>query len=204
MSTLAIVTFTDGTRPTQLAQCTASIEVDLPSGATHHVIPVQGLAYYAQQRVEAMALADYVCFVDDDDIIVNKSLSTTFAAIQSGNYAYAFTDEALTDTTGKVLHVRSGRRTYEQLTKMPWMFHHLSMYKTSIFSGKDLSYLNGRIGGVNFRFSQIAANEGNAIHVPFVGYNWTQSPTSLSRRTPIMSIQPYKVTKTGLIPEYKI
>ncbi len=202
MSTLAIVTFTDGTRPTQLAQCTASISADLPTGATHHVIQVRGLAFYAQQRVEAMSLADYVCFVDDDDTVTNGGITKTFAAIQSGNYGYAFTDEALVDSTGNVLSTRTGTRTYEQMIKQPWMFHHLSMYKSSIFSGMDLSYLNGRINGVNFRLSLIAADVGGAIHVPTVGYNWTQASDTLSHRSAILPINVYTMTKTGTIPTY--
>jgi hypothetical protein len=199
--TLAIVTFTDGSRPADLERCVASIAADTPPEATHHIIQTTGYANYASQRVQALSLADYVCFVDDDDIVVNGAITKCLQAITATNAGVSFTDEALVDVNGKVLTTREGVRTYEACITKPWMIHHLVMLSSKCVTG-DFTGLNGRVTGVDNFLAVTALNHSGAVHVPIIGYNWTQHPASLSHHISYVPLPPITVTRTGEIPTY--
>jgi len=204
---LAIVTFhIEGQREAQLQQCIASVAEDLPEGAVHYVIPVKGKPFYVHQRQDALRLGDYVAFVDDDDTVMNKGISLTYEAIKTGNYGVAFTDENLVDETGKVLSVENGVRTYENAQRTASTIHHLAMLNTSYINSSDLNVIRGRIIGSDWYIMKCAINgsKDGAIHVPVVGYNWTQSSDSLGKTMTGLTVPELALNKTGAIPVYKV
>lgn len=203
MKTLAVVTFTDYSNPTLLQRCKDSVAADLPVGATHHIIESQGLALFAKQRIDAFKLADYYTVVDHDDVIVNNGLSKCFAAIQSGDYGCAFTDEALVDLNGTVLSTRVGQRTYEEIQIHTWRLHHLVMINPNAITD-DLTGLYGRVQGVQHWAALAAIKNKGAIHVPVIGYQWSQYSTSLSHKVSKMNMPPMKLLQTGPIPQYTV
>jgi len=204
---LAIVTFhIEGQREAQLQQCIASVAEDLPDGAVHYVIPVKGKPFYVHQRQEALRLGEYVAFVDDDDTVMNQGISKCYAAIQTGNYGVAFTDENLVDETGKVLSIENGVRTYENAQKRVSAIHHLAMLNTSCIDINSLDIIRGRIRGVDWYIMKCAINGSSlgAIHVPVAGYNWTQSSDSLGKTVSGLIVPKLDLNKTGAIPVYKL
>ncbi len=198
---LAVVTFTDGTHADLLERCKASVAADLPEGAVHYVIPTRGLAYYAHQRQEALSLGDYVCFVDDDDTVINGSITKCFEAIKATNAGVAFTDEVLVDESGKVLSTRTGTRTYDNTARQANSVHHLAMITTSAIK-EDLTQLYGRVQGVDWWILKAAIKTLGAVHVPILGYNWTQRPESLGNTMQQVKLPELKFSQTGPIPTY--
>lgn len=201
-SKVAIVTFTDGTRSKLIEKCKASVAADLPEGAVHYIVPVKGLPFYAQQRQEALLLGDFVAFVDDDDTVMNNAISLCLKAITSENYGIAFTDEAIVEADGKTSFIRQGVRTYENIREWGTAIHHLTMIRSSAVKD-DLIQLRGRIQGVDAWIIRSAIKAAGAIHIPVIGYNWTQSANSLSKTMRNLTVPKLEYLQTGLIPVYR-
>lgn len=206
---LAVITFHDYTktdRVDSLQKTIDSVQADLPDDAVQYIIPTKGIPFYNQQREQAFRLGDYVTFVDDDDTIVNHGLSLAYAAIKSGNYGVSFTDEALVDEDGNVLSTREGQRTYENVKQTIKAIHHLAIIKAqSLIDAKfDWSTLYGRVQGSDWTVIKIAINQDGAIHVPVIGYNWTQNPNGIGKNVQPITIPRIRITRTGLIPDYQV
>lgn len=206
---LAIVTFHDFNDPTRvepLIKCIQSVQADLPADGVQYIIPVHGFPFYAQQRVQAFRLGDYVGFVDDDDIVVNNGISLSYAAIKSGNYGVAFTDERVVDQAGNTLYIREGTRTYQNVQRNITAIHHFVLLNTQslINSTFDFTKLYGRIQGVDWSFIKIALNQNGAIHVPEIGYNWTQTPNSVGKSIYPITLPNIDIDRTGDVPVYPI
>lgn len=185
---LAVVTFTTGDRPGLLERCRESVNKNLPKNATHYIIQTKGLHRYADARINSLNLGEYYTSVDDDDIVVNDSISKCFEAIQEYKASVSFTDEALVDLEGNILSTRDGIRTYEKLrTNELWMMHHLVMFKVSDIQN-DVTKISGAVQGTDTWFARSAMNTNGAIHVPIIGYHWTQHKNNLSKHAAYVAL----------------
>lgn len=200
MNELLIVTHTRGDRNKSLARTIHSVEKYLPVGAEHLVIKVPNDLQFVDARIEALTFAPYVCFVDDDDYVVNNSLQLALSAAKSTDVGVAFTDEALVDLQDNILDVRYGSRYYDNINKAPWMIHHLSVINTKHVK---LSEVDNRPQSVDHTMRCSAIKAAGAIHVPVVGYHWVQHPTSMTHRYRGMKFS-IPIGRTGQIPQFSV
>lgn len=181
---LLIITHTAEHRPEALARCQASVASMLPEGARHIVMIVPGVEFLVPARMAAIYTnpGKLVCFVDDDDIVINDSLRICKAAHEANDVGFVFTDEQMTrKLDGKTLANNSGVRTYEDLLDNPRRFHHLTMYRTDYVPKYHLGLHEEQSGtGIEFLLKAGAGLSHGALHVPIIGYDWTLDPTSLS------------------------
>lgn len=202
---LAVVTFTRYQRPQLLDRCCASVRKDLPVGATHHVVHVPGPSEFADARIRALDLAPVVAFVDDDDQVVNSGLSLAWAAFKSADPGVVFTDEALVDEDNIQIGLREGVRTYEELVDSPWRVHHLSLISVKHVSSMVTRARNYG-GSVDRWIRALAIASGGALHVPVIGYLWTQHLGMMSRETEMRRspTKPPSLTRSGDIPAFNL
>lgn len=170
---LAIVTLSLPGREVELDRCKASVAADLPEGAEHIVLPAVKPANFIQSRFDAFKLAEYVCFVDDDDIVLNGSITKCLQALEDTRVGIAFTNERLVRKSGSFVRERTGQRSYEQLFESPWLFHHLVMYNTSKIPKVDPGALSKNASGGEWLATCITAMMAGAVHLPIIGYEWT-------------------------------
>lgn len=196
----SIVTFTKGERPELLQKCIDSVQRCKPSGSVHHVLEVH--EDWVGARVRALELGDVVAFVDDDDTVVNNSLSVCYEALQQTGAGLVFTDEAQVDLDGNVLQVRDGPRWYAEVKQRPWRIHHLSLIRTSAVVG-DFSKFSQSTKQRDWLIRTFALNHSGAVHVPIIGYNWLRHPGQMSeKRSP--GHPPFGATRYGRIPAWSI
>ncbi len=200
---LAVVTFIrDSDLDSHLLRrCCSSVELDLPVDAEHHVIQVNGATQFAEARIRALELAPVIAFVDHDDQVVNSGISTAWKAMKDTPVGVVFTDEALVTLDDLELSRRDGVRTYEELIDSPWRVHHLSLVQVSQVSPL-VSNVRNQAGSIDRWIRITAIESGGALHVPLVGYLWTQHSGMMSR-DPALKRYPIgpKLTRKGLIPQ---
>mgnify|MGYP003428806340 FL=1 len=198
---LAVVTFTTGDRPEFLEKCRDSVSKNLPKNSTHHIIKTRGLHCFAKARTDALSLGDYYAIVDDDDIVVNDSIGKCFEAIQRNDTGISFSDEALVDLDGNILSVRESIRTYEEVKKHPWRIHHLVVIRVDAIK-HDVTQLYGRIQGIQTWLAESAMSNKGAIHVPIIGYHWTQHTDNMSKLGGRIRLPSIHCNFSGVIPQY--
>lgn len=196
---LAVVTFTRGDRKDLLEECKQSVQACIPSDGTHHVIHVPNPESWNRARMKAIDLAEFVCFVDDDDLVVNNSLTLCYNVIKNSSVGLVFTDEALTNERGGILKVREGPRFYEDVTKQPERIHHLSILRNC-----DVSFPIGPVshGNLDWFLRTSAIRTSGAIHVPMIGYHWRQHPNQMSSVRGFTKRVLLDVQRTGVIPAH--
>lgn len=178
---LTVVTHTRGDRPEWLRRCCASVEQQLPAGAQHRVILCEAQDL-ADARWAALELDEFVAFVDDDDWVVNDSLSLCHQALLTTGAGLAFTGEQRVDVKGNPLHeVVHPSLRLSMLALHPRVAHHLAMIRTSSIDPVVRTWAEECGGGVEWMIRTSAAFATGAQYVPVTGYCWTQHPGSYSR-----------------------
>ena len=166
---LTVVTHTAGDRPDLLERAKASV----PAWAKHEVIEVHGSHRdWAQARLEALKLNEYVAFLDDDDVLNGQALKSCLDALEG--QALAFTDEEQITMRGEVLAVSNRSKVwYEHLVLSPRTIHHLAVIRGEVVKG--LEPVLDRTAGIGVDWLiRVAAAEHGAKYVPEVGYKWTR------------------------------
>lgn len=191
---LTIVTLTAGSRPEALARCTASVQIAMEGLDAQHI--VQTTKQFTQARLDSLKIpTDFLCFVDDDDVVTPDAFKKCLAALADGKNAVAFTYEQLVDEAGNVTGVRDKPKRWEDLSASPMTLHHLVVFKPSIVP--DLStILSSTKVGVDWLIKASAAAKGGAIQVPYIGYHWTYTKNSMS--TDPTWTEPYKAKYSEL------
>lgn len=191
----AVVVFTRGDRPALLRKCLDSIQACMPSEGKVVVKTVTGDWNLA--RMEAMAEADIVAFVDDDDTVVNNSLSICYDVMQRSSAGLVFTDQRQVLVDGSTLNDRVGTRTYDEVCKRPERIHHLSLIRTA-----DVTLPSGPIGhgNLDWYLRTSALEKSGAIHVPIIGYHWLMHPGQLHKQPKSLPPVYLTVSRSGPIP----
>lgn len=198
---LAVVTFTRHLYPHLLHRCCESVAQDLPEGAVHHVLQVADPREFPRARIRALDLADVVAFVDDDDQVLNRSLSLSWQAMIKHSPGVVFTDEQLVTIDGQEISRRDGVRYYEELQESPGRVHHLSLVNTH-HVGPAVARASTTEDGVDWWIRSLAMESGGALHVPVLGYAWTQHMHMMSRG-PVRRLKTKTpITRTGAIPQF--
>lgn len=219
MDELAVLTFTKGDRPDWLHQCVQSVSEQLPSTAFHEIVECGSYAETDKQRLASITKAKFIVFVDDDDYVINDSISKCLRAIKETGAGIAFTDEFLIKENGEPVRkdavVRS-RVMYNNIYTQPTTVHHLAVIRTeAILPREDILSL-GLDSRIDWLMKGSAALRGGAVRIPEFGYCWRQH-TSARHINPTESefyndnvsktreyLEQYKKFKGQTIPEYLI
>lgn len=178
--TLTVVTHTRFDRLELLEKCKASVAAALPPGANHVVIPCYD--NWAQARLDAMQLDQFVAFVDDDDTVHPLALKYCLDAIQQHNAGVACTNEATVRLDGSIIHEHKRVKMYGGIPVSPRTIHHLCLIRTERVDPRALD-LHDKYGmGADWFIKASAALRGGAIHVPMIGYYWTQHDDTMTTR----------------------
>ncbi len=184
---LTVVTHTRGDRPELLRQCCASVEAQLPAGAQHKVIKLDtegDISVFMKARLSAMSLGDIVAFVDDDDYLIEDSLTLAYRAITETNAGLSFTGERLVDALGAPLYDSDirGPKFASMIACHPAIAHHLCLIRTSCVSLDCWTRFNDYGPALEWMLRGSAAlSSSGAVFVPKVGYCWRQHSESLSK-----------------------
>ncbi len=199
MGKLAVVTHTRHIRPQWLAECVESVRRTLPEYARHHVL--DGRVEFIAARWDALQMAEFVAFVDDDDRLTETSaLDMCMRALQATGAGMAFTLEEQIDETGRVVAPappHAPRLDLRDIGKGPRVAHHLCVIRREALSDKVIEAARRFGTGIEWFAKAHAAAVGGAVQVPVVGYQWRQHPRSLSK-------QPYEAHKIAAhLPEMR-
>ena len=177
---LTVVTHTRNDRPELLKRSAASVEAALVPGVKHRII--ECLDDWGKARLDAMALDEYVCFVDDDDTVEPDALRICLDVAKQQPVGVIVTTERKVDISGKELSVVHGVKEYAGIRVHPTIIHHLCLIKTAAVDSYALD-LHRKYGvGADWAIKASAALTHDAIHVPIVGYNWTQHEDTMNVR----------------------
>jgi hypothetical protein len=177
MPTFAVVMVTQGNRPTQAA-AEASVHRQLPAGIDFHVLldkTTDGtLAGWNDLIWKSRDLADFVAFVDDDDLVENDSIAILQQCILSTHADVAFTCERVAHADGRTIADRMPRQTptYGDIAMYPMASHHLAFLRTAHVAPEALVMHANTGAPVDWTMRAWVATHGRAMHVPIVGYTW--------------------------------
>lgn len=184
--TLAVVTFTRYQNPEYMEQMLQSVG-KLPEGATHHFIYCEPHEY-EQKRWECRNLADYLCFVDDDDVLINDSLNRCWAeCLMNPEVGVVFTAQQFINSHNHVIEDDlmgshgCASITYEDVTRHSQAIHHLAIIRTSSIHHDCLPLALTAQAGIDWMMKGSAAVIDGALHLPFYGYQWRQHAQSQSK-----------------------
>ena len=194
---------TKGNRPMLLERCKKSVNDMLPADAEHIILPCDSKKEWPKIRIDALKLAPYVCFVDDDDVVVNNSIPICLRAMEENDVGVVFTDEALADLNGNITSIRAGVRRYDDNIDTPWSVHHLSVIQSNAVVD-NLDHLLDQIDGVEWFIRSSAMKSKGALHVPIIGYKWTHHKDQASKHYPQFFKRTFDICRSGPIPQYAI
>ncbi|MBT9097479.1 glycosyltransferase family 2 protein [Methylovulum psychrotolerans] len=172
---LAVVTHTCRAWGRDIRPCLESVKAALPDKAQHVVIALgEDNDAFIKARYEALALAEVVAFVDDDDTVEPDALRLGLAALAQSGAGVAFTNEVKTFADGSEIRHHKAGCTYEMATDSQGIIHHLALIRTAAVSGLSFG-LASRYGvDSEWVMKTEAALLHGAVHVPMFGYRWTQ------------------------------
>jgi glycosyltransferase involved in cell wall biosynthesis len=209
---LTLVTHTRLERPVLLERCVQSIEAAMVPGVKHAVIPC--FDNWAEARLEALDLDEWVAFVDDDDTITPESLRTCLMAA-TDNVGIVCTSELRVDVEGKpVFPPIIGSKFYNGVSVHPAVLHHLCLIRRGCADSCALD-LHHKFGcGIDWFIKASAGLTHSALHVPIIGYHWTQHadsmvkqerPTFIRHRSAMgQAIRTRWLHEPGQIPVFKL
>jgi hypothetical protein len=191
MPKFAVVMVTQGTRDTQAA-AEASVRSQLPAGVDFHVIvdatSNDNLTGWNERIWEARLLADFVAFVDDDDLVENDSIAVLQRCVNETGADLAFTCERITTVYGRkhnlVDRMPHTTPTYANIAEQSMATHHLAFFRTALVGQEVMDAHKATGAPIDWLMRAAVASKGRAVHVPIVGYNWIRYPQGERKRTP--------------------
>jgi hypothetical protein len=184
--TLAVVTFTRYQNPDYMEQTVQSVG-KLPAGAVHHFIYCEP-EDYERKRWECRTLADYLCFVDDDDIVINDSINQCWnECLMNPDVGVVFTAQQFVDAQGQIIPNEvigshgCSPVTYEDVSMYSQTLHHLAVIRTSAIHSQCLNLAQFAGSGIDWLMKGSAALTHGALHCRYYGYQWRQHAQSQSR-----------------------
>jgi hypothetical protein len=184
--TLAVVTFTRYQNPDYMEQMVQSVG-KLPAGAVHHFIYCEP-EDYERKRWECRELADYLCFVDDDDIVINDSINQCWnECLANPDVGVVFTAQQFVDAQGQIIPDEvigshgCAPVTYEDVVMHSQTLHHLAIIRTSSVHQGCLPMALRANSGIDWLMKGSAAVIEGALQLPIYGYQWRQHQHSQSK-----------------------
>lgn len=185
---LMVVTHTRNERPLLRAEMLKSLVGQLPDYAEHVFIDCMDYAHFEHARWESLQLAEFVCFVDDDDKVINDSIRKCMAEFDKNpSLGVVFTSQQMIDQQGNPLPdlpcmSESGTLTYRQVASSAQSIHHLAIIRSAAVDPRCLTVSQALGGiGIEWLIKATPAIRHGAVHVPIYGYQWRQYPDSRSK-----------------------
>lgn len=172
---LRVVTVThSGRRGDWLRECMDSVADSLPAGARHVVIGSRNDASaWMVDQWNATHGADWVAFVDDDDILAPGALQACLDALRDTGASMAFTDEQEVDEAGQHLRMgMTGPRTLRDIAMHPRCAHGCAVFRRAAVPDAAFDTAKREGIGLDWLMRASAGLIGGAVHVPMVGYRW--------------------------------
>lgn len=171
---ISIVTHTQGKSPWARA-CIESVALALPENAIHQVIEMK--RDYTRERWEALQSADYVGFVDDDDLVEPSAIAACMRALDKTGAGVAFTTQQVIDAAGRPLGLTRPAAVTIDIAMHPQSLHHFALIRRNALDDSALRAALEIGIGIDWLCTANAALKHGAVHVPAVGYRWRMYPT---------------------------
>lgn len=173
-----VITLTRGGSP-WMKECFCSIaEATDARHLVWHCEPEQ----YVERRMRGSEAADFVAFVDDDDLLHPGALEACIDALEATGAGIAFTHEQRIDERGAPMGVNLGATNLMDIAMHPTMLHHLAVMRGGLVAD-HVADTATRIGsGIDWLMKAWIAKEYGVVKVPMIGYSWRQRSDSMSRR----------------------
>jgi hypothetical protein len=168
---IRIVTHTDGSSP-WISQCIESVEAACIPDMYHEVCAMRGGFIHA--RWEAMQSAEFVGFVDHDDIVMPGAISACMEALQATGAGVAFTDQIGINEFGDPVANYNRARFAMDVALDPQSLHHFALIRRDALGPEVLTETLRAGIGIDWLGRANAAMRMGAVHVPMVGYLWRQ------------------------------
>jgi hypothetical protein len=185
---LAVVTHTNRKQPQYMEQMLESLGPGLPDYAEHFIIECFDPKEYERMRWESRLLGEYVCFVDDDDLIVNDGIRRCMAEFDKDpELGIVFTSQELIDEQGNHLEDFPELKpevpiSYRDLAITVQAIHHLAIFRSDAVDPRCFHVAQAlNCTGVEWLMKVTAAFGHHAVHVPIYGYQWRQRQSSISK-----------------------
>jgi hypothetical protein len=191
---LAVVTHTRGREPELMSLMMKSLLPALPSYAEHFVIPCPELLdckdfkVFERMKWEARLLGEHVCFVDDDDLVINDSIRKCMSAFDADpTLGCVFTNQELIDQEGNHLPDLEGMEqdkvyTYQEAAYSAQTIHHLAIVRSDAIDTRAYGVTEALENiGIEWLMKATAALDHRAVHIPMYGYQWRQRNSSMSK-----------------------
>jgi hypothetical protein len=192
MTLLIVVTQRNPHNGRDISRCVDSVAAALPQNATHLIIDCHNLTELRESRIAALDLSEFIVFVDDDDYITPDSLTMCLDALVDTEYGVAFTEEIR--VIGNNIVKSRPAVTYAEVLQSPCRLHHLAMIRTSAVTGRGKALAAKPVTGTEWVMKVDAGFNKGIIHIPRVGYYWTQHDTQLHKSTAHQTPLAYKTT----------
>jgi hypothetical protein len=172
-----IITLTNNTRPHLLAQATKSIELSLNFDDVHTIVECKSFDLVERLKFKLLhnSKQPYVCFVDDDDLLIPGVLQKCVALMKLHKPGVVFAEEECIAENGHKLNEGQCIRPkipYRHLCHNPRAMHGLVLMNVEK-TIKDLPEFGiGGGAGSEWAFKSSIALTHGAIHVPEIGYSW--------------------------------
>ena len=167
MHTRLVITPHDGKNIELLARCVASVK---ESGIEHLVVRCG--SDWELQMYELRNSADYVAWVDADDIVYPGALQAAFNLAEETQAGLVYTNEAQIDKDDKILRVNSGKKTLFDLASHPRSIHHLSVTKKNSITDRILPVFEQTKCPLDWAMRVDAAVNCGLAHLDMIGYGW--------------------------------
>ena len=173
---LAVITLTRGNRPAYMAECTRSIAESLPADSRHIVSTCIHVGFQRRRfETTVESGAQYVAWVDDDDVVVGNALARCVEALDKTGAGLAFTHEGRMDAAGmmRVAADTTPRAiTRRDIAMHPRSAHHLAVVRRACLPPVLLDQCESIGTGIDWMMRAYAGLVHGAVQVPSIGYLW--------------------------------
>jgi hypothetical protein len=125
--------------------------------------------------------ADFIAWVDADDIVYPGALISSFDAIEEHNVGLVYTDECRIDINSQQLNIStSGQKTMWDLVSHPGCIHHLTVTKKGAITTRALDAYCRRNAPLDWAMRVDAGVSCGIWHNPVLGYGWRYRPGQIT------------------------
>jgi hypothetical protein len=162
-----VITPWDGKNPELLKQCKDSVR---ESGIPHLIVRCG--PDWEQKMFNVRDMADYVAWVDSDDIVYPGALQAAFELAEKTQAGLIYSDELHIDINGDEIGRTEGECALMHMITSPQAVHHLTVTKKGSISNRVIEVYNKSGCPIDWAMRIAAATHSGAVHLPMLAYGW--------------------------------
>lgn len=162
-----VITPWGGKHEHYLEECKASV---VESGIEHLVVRCG--TDWELRMFELRNEADYVAWVDADDIVYPGALQAAFELAESSQKGLVYTDEALIDSKSVEFARSTGDAKLFDIVMKPTMAHHLSLTKKNSVTERVVELHATTKVPLDWAMRVDAAINAGYVRLPIIGYGY--------------------------------